>query len=448
MAQDTTGARGVNFKELGRTGLLVTHGFIYEEILRELQGNRWRSVVREMTDNDPIVGATLFAIEMQMRSVSWDYKAVSDAQEDQEAADFLRGCHFKDMSQAWPDVLSEIFTMLPWGWSWHEVVHKERRGENRDPSKNSQFNDGRIGWRKWAIRAQESLSSWDLDDEGGIQAMIQQVVFPGFAEVTIPIGKSVLFRTSIHKNNPEGRSVLRRAYRAWYFKKHIENIEGIGIERDLAGLPKGRIPLEYMDENAPADKKAVYSKFQRIVTGIRRDEQEGLILPSDRNEKGEYLIDVELMSTGGQRQFDTSKIINRWDQRIMMGVMADFLMLGHEKVGSFALSTNKSELFSLAISAWLDSVAATINRHPVPRLLRLNGMRGRAELTHGKVGKINLKEIGDYIRVLTGAGVTLDAEQQEHMLKMAVPDIPVPDKATNEQSEKSSGQAEEDISEE
>jgi hypothetical protein len=41
--------------------------------------------------------------------------------------------------------------------------------------------------------------------------------------------------------------------------------------------------------------------------------------------------------------------VNRYDQRILMSVMADFLMLGAEKVGSFALSSDKTDLFAVAL---------------------------------------------------------------------------------------------------
>lgn len=53
----------------------------------------------------------------------------------------------------------------------------------------------------------------------------------------IPMSKAMLFRTESVKDNPEGRSILRNAYRSWYFKRRIQEIEAIGIERDLAGLP-------------------------------------------------------------------------------------------------------------------------------------------------------------------------------------------------------------------
>lgn len=63
----------------------------------------------------------------------------------------------------------------------------------------------------------------------------------------------MLFRTESVKDNPEGRSILRNAYRSWYFKRRIQEIEAIGIERDLAGLPVIHAPerLEIWDSQDP-----------------------------------------------------------------------------------------------------------------------------------------------------------------------------------------------------
>ena len=47
--------------------------------------------------------------------------------------------------------------------------------------------------------------------------------------------------------------------------------------------------------------------------------------------------DLKLLSTGGRRQFDTNAIIARYDARIAMSCLADFILLGHDKVGTLAL---------------------------------------------------------------------------------------------------------------
>lgn len=413
--------RRPDLAELGSTGLNQQGGQIFEEFLPQLQGLRSIRIFKEMAANDPVVGAILFAVDMLIRQVSWRVEPASAETKDQEAAEFLESV-IGDMSSTWQDTLSEIVSMLVFGWSFHEIVYKRRQGDSRDPTRRSRFNDGRIGWRKLPIRSQDTLYQWEFDEGGGVQAMIQQGP-SDFRLARIPIKKGLLFRTTSQKNNPEGRSVLRNAYRPWYFKKRIEEIEGIGIERDLAGLPVAWVPAQLLSPNATPEDQAVLNAIKQIVINVRRDEQEGVVFPLVYDDKGHKLYDFTLLSTGGRRQFDTDKIVARYDQRIAMTILADFILLGHEKVGSFALSSSKTHLFSVALGAWLDSIAAVFNRHAIPRLFQLNGftLERLPELKPGDIETPDLKELGEYIQRLAGTGMPLfpDDTLEAHLRQVA-----------------------------
>lgn len=419
-------AQPVDLIEIGRTGLERFGGHVYEEFLPDLTGTRAVKVYREMSENDPVVGAFLFAIDMLMRNVSWTVRPYSQRQEDLEAADFLKSC-MEDMSMTWEDTISEILSMLVYGWSYHEIVYKIRAGDSLDPSRRSRFADGRIGWRKLPIRAQESLYEWIFDEAGGIRGMVQQAP-PDYELRTIPIEKALLFRTRAHKGNPEGRSILRNAYRAWYFKRHIEEIEGIGIERDLAGLPVAWVPPKLLSPNATPAERMLLEEIKRIIVNVRRDEQEGVIFPLMFDDNNNKVYDFTLLSTGGQRQFNTDSIVARYDQRIAMTVMADFILLGHENVGSFALSSSKTNLFAVALGAWLQSIAGVFNRHAVPRLFELNGYRLEAlpQLEPGDIEVPDLQELGAYIQSLAGAGMPLFPDQALETYLRQVAGLPAP----------------------
>lgn len=408
------------FSELGRTGLNTWGGTINEEFLRELQGKRGIKVYREMTDNDPIVGAILFAIEMLFRQATWRVEAANDSNSATLAKDFLESCLY-DMSSTWDETLSEILTFLPFGWSYHEIVYKYRKGDTGDGSTKSKFNDNLIGWRKLPIRAQSTLFEWGFDESGGIQGMRQQAP-PNYDVIDIPIEKAILFRTKANKGNPEGRSVLRNAYRPWYFKKKFEEIEGIGVERDLAGLPMVTPPssIPVWDKSNPIAMQ-MRAEAETLVRNIRRDRMEGIVKPSG--------WEIELLSSAGKRQMDVDKIINRYDQRIAMTVLADFILLGHQKVGSFALSSSKTNLFSTAIGAWLDSICEVFNRYAIPRLFALNPRFSKDDipkLTHGDVESPDLDELGKFIKDMTGCGVlTPDIDLENYVREAAnLPELP------------------------
>lgn len=419
MAQKNVSGMG----EIGRSGLAASNGQVHDEFLPALRGSFGRRTLREMADNSPIVGGIFQAFEKVILGLDWRFENPENAEGyDEATTEFVQQC-FEDMSDSWPSALSSILTMNTYGWSFHEIVYKKRNGDSKDAGQRSKFSDGRIGWRKWPIRSQDSLMNWVIDDSGGIQAMVQAVSTGGTFE--IPMEKALLFRTSSLKNNPEGRSLLRNAYRPWYFVKRIEEIEAIGIERDLAGLPVAWISEEYFGETASPAHKQIMQVMQDVVRNIKRNENEGILMPLSYNDDGNKMMDLTLLSSGGSRQFDTDKIVARYNQQIAMSMLADFIMLGHENVGSQSLGVSKIELWLQAVDAIANNIAEVINTHAVPRLLRLNGMdtENPPRLVYGTVGKPDLVAIGGYVKTLYDAGVLAPDEDLEDYLR-GLADLP------------------------
>jgi hypothetical protein len=121
----TSDAYQAAFSEIGYTGLNAYAGTLREEFLPELRGKQGIKVYKEMSENDPVVGAVLFAVGMLIRQTSWSLTPKDESAQAVEAAEFVDSCR-DDMSQTWEDVMSEILTMLPFGWAWIEEVYKKR----------------------------------------------------------------------------------------------------------------------------------------------------------------------------------------------------------------------------------------------------------------------------------------------------------------------------------
>jgi hypothetical protein len=404
--------------ELGASGLRRTGGYVDEEFLPQLRGRKAVQIYREMMDNEPIVGSLLFAIDRLLRQVEWRVEASGESKDEKEAAQFVEEC-MSDMSHTWDDLVSEILTSVTYGWSFHEIVYKQRVGPwEKDPKKRSRFTDGKVGWRKMPIRSQETLLRWVFDDTGGLKAMVQMAP-PYYKMTVLPIEKCLLFRPNSIKGNPEGRSLLRNAYRPWFLKKRLEEIEAIGAERDLAGMPVGRVPAEYLNAPRGSDQAKMVDAFKKMVKSVRRDEQEGIVLPTafDQDTK-QPLFDFELLSSGGSRQFDTSGIIQRYEQRMLMTVLADFILIGHQdNGGSYALHTDKSGLFRTAINSLAQSVADVFNRHAIPRLFAMNGWKPEKlpTIVPNDVDPPDLTQLGAFMGQMAQAGVVWfpDAELEK-----------------------------------
>lgn len=388
------------FIEIGESGLDQSGGIVQEEWLRELRGLDGVKRLREMIDNCPITGAILYAIKHLARGVTWTVESAEGGNAGDEAAEFVRQCLFEDLNVSWQDYLSEVLTFLPYGWAYHELVFKRRAGPSSDSGVRSRFKDGRIGLRKMPLRAQESLYRWRFDEAGGVEAMEQQI---RGGIMTIPISKALLFRTEAVKGNPEGRSILRNAYITYQRRKRIENMEGIGIERDLAGYPVFTISKEGPDIWNTKDANAVAwkSAITKLYKSIRRDEQEGMVKP--------WWLDFQLASAGSRRQFDTTAIIERMDRRIAMTTLWDFLLIGHQQVGSYSLVSSRSTLAAASLQGFLESIATVMNRFCIPKLMQYNGFPEQVTptLKAGAVEAVSLDELGAFLTSLTGLGYNL-----------------------------------------
>ena len=98
------------------------------------------------------------------------------------------------------------------------------------------------------------------------------------------------------------------------------------------------------------------------------------------------------------------------------------MLLGHQTVGSFALSSDKTKLFGTAIGAYLDIICETFNNQAIPRLIDLNGDHFKGitdypELAHGDVESPSLATLGTFLREVTGAGILIPDEGVEDYVR-------------------------------
>jgi hypothetical protein len=406
--------------EIGVTGLKQTGGVVQEEWLRALDSY---SGVKTYSDMllDPIVGAVMLAILIELRRVHRRLDPADDTPEAEEIAEWVDGC-FDDMSHTFEDFMAEALTMLPYGWSYMETVYKPRRGEvPGKPGSSSKYADGRWGWRKIPIRAQDTLTRWEFDDEGGIAGM-WQLADPR-PETFIPIEKALLFRPSAHKGNPMGASILRSAYIPWYRRKHASDVEAIGIDRDMVGIPRFWLPADWMSGNATTEQAAAVAEYRRIGETIRVDEQACVIMPLAYDAQGHKLYDFDLVAAPGTKTLDVTGTITRLNQEIALTVLADVILIGHEGTGSFALSKEKYDAFTRGLESWLRAFASVVNRHAIPRLLQLNRlpMALAPELCFDPIERVDLDALGKFLASMSGAGAPLfpARDLEEHLYRVA-----------------------------
>lgn len=420
--------------EIGVSGIKQASGYVYEEFLPQLRGQNAIRIYQEMVSNDSTAAAVLSAINLIVGSVKWDVTPADQTPEAQDEAEFAKSL-MDDMSHSWGDFVTEVLTMLTFGWAYHEIVYKRRVGpEANDPAQRSKHTDGRIGIRKLAPRSQDTLQRWEFQEDGGVSGLWQQPFMGGEVKF-IPIERALLFRTVSHKNSPEGVSIFRSAYRSWHKVKYIEDFEAIGIERELAGMPIVRIPKQYFSLSATNEEKAMKAAYERLAKQLRFNEQGGLVIPSDTfvdsqgNISSVPLVDIKLLASGGARSIDTSRVAERYYRNIARSALADFLTLGQGTVsarGSYGMHESQVDLFMQACESILDQIEEPLNRFMLPRLWRLNALDARLmpKVKHGKVQDIPPETLARIVGDLARSGMELfpDDKVEDHIRgKLGIP---------------------------
>jgi hypothetical protein len=387
-------SRIVPMKPLGISGLNRNVGYVTEEFLPALKGQKAAKIYNEMLANSPLIGASVSTIEMLLKNISWEVVAPSESDGAKQGEEVLR-MSMDEMDTGWSDFIAETLSFIWYGWAFFETTYAR--------------SSGAVVWADMSVRAQETLVRWVFDDLGRAVGMVQSAA-PNYAFRTIPLSRGVHIRNRSRKRNPEGISALRNAYEPWYYSKRMMQIEAIGLERDLAGLPIMWLPADLLrDSDKNPNKRKQVDQFTKLVRSVRRDANEGLVLPleydSDTKQKR---YEFQLLNSGGGRQFDTNSIINRYEQRMLQAMMTDFIMLGAlSKTGSYAMHLDKTGMLRAALNGHASAIAEALNRQAVPKLMAMNSIQKQdwPKIVPSDVDAPNLGELAQFMGAMAQMGM-------------------------------------------
>lgn len=364
--------------EVGYIGLREFDGIILEEMRRDLQFPSSNRTYQEMGE-DATIASALSLFSMMISRVGWKVVPPSDPTEDDlKKVKFLEQC-MDDMDHSWFSFIKEVTSMFTYGYAIQEKVYRRRR-----PSTGSRYDDGLVGIGKLATRSQTTVYRWLFSDDGReLIGVVQDTGFlaDGFrlanskqygGQIDIERDKFLLFRTDVSRDNPQGRSPLSKVYKAWRYRKQIEESEAVGITRGLGGIPRFDIPADYLKSDATQDQKDTVEAFKNIGRNLQNNEQACIILPKFYDDQNNSLFDFELIGPPNASQYDTDKAITRWDNKILQALFADILQMGNSKGGSFNLADSKSSIVHMAVENYLKEIQDPLNNDLIPQLWRLN----------------------------------------------------------------------------
>ena len=245
--------------------------------------------------------------------------------------------------------------MYEFGFSIIEKVYEPREwAPKRQMANRRQM----VMLKKLSPRPTPTVKEIKYDDNGGPVGIVQSAVRKDGKpeDVEIPINKLIIFANNRKGGNLEGKSILRSAYRHWYFKDNLYNIDGIQKERHGMGFPVVELPPGYND----ADKDAAYE----LVRNIRTNERGGAVLPP-----GFILRFADLPG----QPVDVLKSIEHHNGMIMLNTMTQFLLLGLEgSGGGRATSGSHQDMFTKSLRHVANLICDTINLYCIPQLVSFN----------------------------------------------------------------------------
>jgi len=399
--------------EVGYSGLRMFDGVTAEETMRELNFPRSNKVFKEMSYH-PAINTALSLYNSMIGKATFRFVPPKDATAREVKQAEMVESMFTDMDRPIEEVMIDIMTMATYGFCVLEKVYKIRK-----KSKGSLYDDGIVGIKKLAYRSQESIDKFEFDDDGNNIVAVKQnlslIADPYLRysrrphmEIILPREKFLLFNMGRNTSNPYGQSPLRDVYVPWKYLTSIEELEAMGVAKDLQGLPVLYLPAQYMSEDASPEQKAIFDQFKNVIRNLQQNSQSGVILPSavDPDTRAQ-LFKLELLSTeGGKKSYDTTKVKDYYRAMIFIGMNADILLMGNTETGSFALGSLKSSLTGSFVESVFQRIVRVFNDDLIKQVYELNGwdVSRRCKMDYEGFEDTNLDEFSKAVQRIGAVG--------------------------------------------
>ncbi len=386
--------------------------FIDDPLFQELRGPRADRTMQRMLA-DPIIAGTVERTSLFLRAADWDVKPASDAPLDVAWSTFVND-NFQNLTGGWRSTVAHMADAIAWGFSLHEVLFE--------------VTGNAVMWADFSPREQRTVRSWYVDPGTGRLKSVVQITDRGLS-LPIPAWKLLHFRTHPASGRPEGRSLVRNAFLPWTDKQELRRITKLGLRRDFTGVAVMEVPPKILSKGATATESAALTQAEALVRDFERDEREGIIMPSSKNLDGtESGWKFALVQSAGRRAIDLEAMFASLNRDILIALLSEYILLGHERVGSMALASVKTNLFGRAVTSWLDMIEELLLHKALPVLQAFNPQFAGAQMpiiTHGQIDEVPLDILGTFLQAVAAGGlITPDPQLEETLRKRA--DLPVP----------------------
>ena len=413
-------ARVSPFAEAGVSGTAVFGGYVQiKERSPDLWGQRRYIKASEMLTNTSIIAAGVRFYLNLLAKPKWVCEPPNDKAETKAVAEFFE----------------EVITGMDTGWarivrrggmfSYHGFGIQEWQAMKRT--------DGKIGLKNIEVRPQHTIERWSLDPSGGVEGVWQRSPQTG-TQFWIPRNKMVYLVDDMMTDSPEGLGWFRALVEPSNRMKKYLDIEALGFERDLSGIPVGRAPIGEMNRLVgtakpgggvwtAGDVQAMVKGLREFVTIEARAKNTGILLDSsayvDKKQDGPSTSSVlkwgvDLLTGKADSIQYMGAAIERltFEMARIMGI--ENMLTGSNGVGSNALSQDKSQNLYLMVNSCLGDMAEGYTRDVIDPIAAMNGIpdEDKPKLKCEDVAFKDVQQIAATLRDMATAGAVLDPEDE------------------------------------
>lgn len=400
------------FQEVGVGGTVIYGGNIlsHEKDYRVSGARRWETY-SELATNISIVAASVRYFLNVVSGSDWKLKPASDKGDAKAAAEFIEEV-IHDMFTPWRRVVRRTSMYRFQGFGVQEWTAKRRSKDNK------------IGLDDIEARPQHTIQFWNTDDRGTVTGVWQRDPRSGTL-LYLPRSKILYMVEDSMTDSPEGLGLFRHMVEPYERLKLYIQLEGHGFERDLRGIPIGRVPYAALREAVKAgvltedDQAKIVQGIEKFVSMQQKQADTSIVLDSapyvtendsGRQFSGVMQYGIELLQ-GQQPGFaELDKAITRLNREIARIIGTEHLLLGEQGSGANrALSEDKSRNLYLTINGTMDEICDAANKDVVATVCDLNGIDEdlRPKLAHSDVSFRTVTEITAGLRDMAQAGAIL-----------------------------------------
>lgn len=346
-------------REHGASGTENYGGIIRQEDYNPLlDGEEAVKEYEKMRRSDAQVKATLQVIKLPLRSASWKAIPPEDADDhDRAVADFVNANLFDDdgLDTGWDYVLRHILLQLEFGFSVLEKIW-------------TVDDAGFFRLKRLAPRLPKTVREWHVDEFGQLKVVRQWAPKNGYwGYLDIPAKYCCVFVHEREGDNYFGISMLRSAYKHWFYKEQCYRIDGVRLDRFGVGIPVGTIV-----EGGSVSKDEL-DAVEKILKGLRSNERAYLI-----EKAGKVTFRILTPDGGRGGASDLMASVEHHDQQIARNILAGFLTKdGNGQLGASRTQT-LADMFVNALKGVANGISADIKAQIVIPLCDLNfDMNGR-----------------------------------------------------------------------